>query len=213
VVAGLTPEYFLRQLMDFKNGARVTSDDRKGNTETMSEIAAALTDEEIRQVVDYFTQLPATPWIRVVETDMVPKMRSAGGILIPLMGDQAAMEPIGMRVIETPEDPEQTEKWRNSHSGFIAYAPVGSVALGEALVRTGDGRFTACTVCHGSDLRGLGPIPTIAGRSPSYVVRQLYDMQQGNRTGEWTELMAPVVAALEPEDLVNISAYLASLTP
>ena len=43
-----------------------------------------------------------------------------------------------------------------------------------------------------------GPVPTIAGRSPSYIVRQLYDMQRGNRNGAWTSLMAPVVAHIGP---------------
>jgi cytochrome c553 len=41
----------------------------------------------------------------------------------------------------------------------------------------------------------------------------MYDMQAGARRGEWTELMKPVVAKLTAEDLVNISAYVASLLP
>ena len=57
---------------------------------------------------------------------------------------------------------------------------------------TADGsKVTACTVCHGGDLRGLGPVPTLAGRSPSYIVRQLYDMQRGNRNGAWTRSWPP----------------------
>ena len=60
---------------------------------------------------------------------------------------------------------------------------------------------------------GLGPVPGIAGRSPSYLARQMYDMQAGARRGEWTELMKPVVAKLTDEDFVNISAYVASLPP
>jgi cytochrome c553 len=62
-------------------------------------------------------------------------------------------------------------------------------------------------------LRGLGPVPGIAGRSPSYLTRQMYDMQAGARRGEWTELMKPVVANLSNEDLVNIVAYVSSLMP
>ena len=45
-------------------------------------------------------------------------------------------EPIGMRIIETPENDEQTEPLRNPRSGFIAYAPVGSIEKGEVLVTT-----------------------------------------------------------------------------
>ena len=49
----------------------------------------------------------------------------------------AETEPIGMRIVETPENPERTEMLRDPRSGFIAYAPVGSVKKGEALVKTG----------------------------------------------------------------------------
>jgi cytochrome c553 len=59
----------------------------------------------------------------------------------------------------------------------------------------------------------MGPVPTHAGRSPSYLGRQLYDMQHGNRAGAWTPLMAPVVAKLDQDDILNVSAYLASLQP
>ncbi len=110
-----------------------------------------------------------------------------------------------------------TELLRNPRSGFIAYVPPGSVEKGEALVMNGvtagGGKVTACTVCHGHDLRGLGPVPTLAGRSPSYAVRQLYDMQRGNRNGVWTSLMAPVLANLGSDDLLAASAYLAALPP
>ena len=53
-------------------------------------------------------------------------------------------------------------------------------------------------------------MPGIAGRSPSYLGRQLYDMQHGSRTGNWVALMKPVVANLGNQDIVAIVAYLAS---
>jgi cytochrome c553 len=56
-------------------------------------------------------------------------------------------------------------------------------------------------------------MPGIAGRSPSYLVRQLYDLQQGTRRGKWAPLMAPVVAKLTNDDMVAIAAYVASLAP
>ena len=66
--------------------------------------------------------------------------------------------------------------------------PVGSIKKGEALVTTGGGKTTKCSVCHGADLKGLGPVPGIAGRSPSYTVRQLFDTQRGTRKGVWADL-------------------------
>ena len=59
----------------------------------------------------------------------------------------------------------------------------------------------------------MGPVPGIAGRSPSYLVRQMYDMQQGARKGTWTELMKPVVTRLSEDDMLAIAAYTASLKP
>ncbi len=56
-------------------------------------------------------------------------------------------------------------------------------------------------------------MPPIAGRSPSYVVRQLWDRKQGNRNGPYTQLMKDVVDDLTIEDLVSIAAYTSSQTP
>jgi cytochrome c553 len=212
-VTGLSYEYIVQQLTDFRNGARKTSDPRKGNTGRMAGFAKAMTDDEIKAAAKYFSAIPATPWIKVVEADTVPKTKPVGGMFLTLEGNEAGMEPLGNRIIETPVNAEATEYLRDSRSPFIAYVPPGSVKKGEILVTTGAGKITACTACHGVDLKGLGPVPRIAGRSPSYLARQLYDMQHGNRTGAWTPLMAPVVSKLTEDDLLNASAYLASLEP
>ncbi len=216
-VTGLSYEYIVQQLMDFRSGARKTSDPRKGNTALMAGFAKAMTDDEIKTAATYFASIRATPWIKVVESATVPKTRAQGGIFLPLEGADAGVEPIGERIIETPENVRDTEFLRNPRSGFIAYVPPGSLKKGEALVKDGvtssGGKVAACTICHGPDLRGIGPAPTIAGRSPSYIARQLYDMQHGNRNGLWTPLMAPVLARLGPDDLLATAAYLASLKP
>ena len=211
-VSGLPVSYFIQTMNDFRNGLRKSADSRKANTNLMIAIAKALTPEEIKAAAEYFGAMPWTPWVRVVETSTVPKMESRGGIWIPLEG--GAKEAIGMRIMETPENPERTEILRDPRSGFIAYVPPGSLKKGEALVKTGgNGRTEACGVCHGRDLMGLGPVPGIAGRSPSYLARQMYDMQAGARQGEWTNLMKPVVEKLTEEDLIDVSAYVASLSP
>jgi cytochrome c553 len=210
--AGQSKEYILMQLMDMKNGLRASADPRKGNTKNMNNFAKAMTAQEMEESASYFASMQWTPWIKVEETDQVPRMRSQGGIWIPVKGDKAGMEPLGMRVIETPENVEHTEKMRSPRSGFIAYVPVGSVAKGEATVMSGDnGKTIACTLCHGANLQGVGPIPGIASRSPSYIARQLFDFQSGTRNGVMASLMKPVVASLTNEDFVNITAYLASL--
>lgn len=211
-VAGLPAAYVVQQIHDFRNGLRKSGEPRKANTNIMITIAKGMTDEEIKAASEYFASMKWTPWIRVVETDTAPKTRIQGGMHLRLEGQET--EPIGMRIIETPENTEHTEFLRNPRAGFIAYAPVGSIKKGEALVRTGGGGKTiACGVCHGSDLKGLGPVPGIAGRSPSYTARQLYDMQQGARKGQWADLMKAATAKLTEEDFVSIAAYTASLAP
>ncbi len=144
----------------------------------------------------------------MVEASTVPATRIAGGMFVKLEG--SGTEPIGDRIIEVPDDTERTETLRDPRSGFTAYVPVGSLKKGEALVTTGGGKTTRCAVCHGADLKGLGPVPGIAGRSPSYTVRQLFDTQRGTRKGVWADLMKPVVANLTNDDMLAIAAYAAS---
>jgi cytochrome c553 len=216
-ITGLSYEYFVRQLIDFRDGARQTSDQRKFNTDLMAGFARAMTDEEITAAAKYFTSIPATPWITVVERETAPKTKAAGGMLLTREGAEADVESIGERIIETPVNVRDTDLLRSPRSGFIAYVPPGSLKKGEALVMNGvtagGERVIACAICHGPDLRGLGPVPILAGRSPSYIVRQLYDMQHGKRNGVWTPLMIPVIASLGPADLLAAAAYLASLRP
>ena len=208
-VAGYPVEYFIKTMMDFKNDLRKSSDPRKANTNRMISFAKAMTDEEILQAATYFSAMPWTQWIRVVEVSTVPKTRIQGGMFLRLEGNET--EPIGNRIIEAPEETERTEVLRDPRSGFVAYAPMGSIARGQALVTTGgSGKTTACGACHGANLQGMGPVPGIGGRSPSYLVRQMHDMQTGARKGSWSELMKPVVEKLTAEDLVAIAAYVAS---
>ena len=209
-VSGLPHSYFVQTMLDFKNDARKSADTRKANTNRMIAFAKAMTDDEIKATATYFSSMKWTPWIRVVETDSVPKTRIAAGLFLPLEGAEAGKEPIGPRIIEVPENIEQSETLRNPRSGFIAYVPTGSVKKGETLATTGGGRTVQCAICHGAELEGLGPVPGLAGRSPSYVVRQLHDMQTGVRKGTWSDLMKPVVAKLTAEDMLNIAAYTAS---
>jgi cytochrome c553 len=211
-VSGLPVEYFIQTMMDFKNDLRKSSEPRKANAATMVTIAKAMTDEEIRQAAVYYAQVKwTTPYIKVIETNTVPKTRVQGGVHHVLEGAAAGKEPIGQRIIETPNNSEHFEILRDPRDGFTAYVPVGSIKKGEALVKTGgNGKTVACGVCHGADLLGMGPVPALAGRSPSMFARQMWDMKMGTRKGVWSELMKPVVEKLTAEDMLNIVAYTAS---
>ena len=210
-VAGQPYDYIVQQLSDFRNGLRWSAEPRKANTAEMIQIAKALTEDEIKEAAKYFSSMTWTPWIKVVEMDTIPHMRLTGNIFYRT--DDGTTEPIGKRVIETPENTVETQL-RNPRSGFLAYVPTGSLKRGEELVTTGaNGRTLPCGVCHGPDLKGVGPLPGIAGRSPSYLARQLFDIQQGTRHGALAALMKPVVANLTEDDMIAIVAYVSSRVP
>lgn len=209
-LAGLPASYIAQQVAEFRSGARKSSEPASLPVNLMIAVAKAATEAEVQAGAAYFAALKPRPWIKVIETSTVPKTRVGGWMLVA--ASPAGTEPIGNRIIEMPVDLERTEL-RDSTSSFIAYAPVGSLAKGEALVTNGAGRTTPCGICHGADLKGLGPVPALAGRSPSYLYRQLFDMKHGVRNGAWVELMKPVVAPLSEEDMVDIAAYAASRDP
>ena len=210
-LAGQPVEYFMQQMEDYRNGLRKTGEPRMGPPARMMRIGAAATEEQSRVAAEYFASIEYKKWIRVVETDMVPVTRFAGSIHQVVEG--GGQEPIGVRVVETPVDLHLFEL-RDDASSFVAYVPRGAIERGSDLVNTGGGgRSVTCTICHGSDLRGIGPVPALAGRSPTYMARQLYDLQQKNRDGAWSDLMDRAVRDLTVGDIVDIVAYAASLDP
>jgi len=202
-LAGLPASYIVQQIADYKSGMRTTAVQNRAPQTLMISLAKNASDSEIAAAATYFSSLKPRDRIRVVETDFVPKTFVAGWFLADLGNGEK--EPIGSRIIEVPEDLAQFEN-RDSHARFIAYVPPGAVA-------NGGGKTVSCGVCHGPTLHGLGPIPPLAGRSPSYITRQLYEFQHGERTGAWSPLMSNVVTNLTEDDLISISAYLASLKP
>jgi cytochrome c553 len=207
-LAGLPAAYIVQQMADFKNGDRKSAEPRMGPPNAMIQDARAATDDEITEAAAYFASFPFKKWIRVVEATEVPRTRIAGSMHVPTEG----MEALGQRIIEMPEDLSRTEL-RDGSSGFVAYVPPGSIAKGESLVKTGAGKTVACGTCHGNDLKGLGPIPPLAGRSPSYTVRALFDLQQGVRKGPWSPLMKAAVEKLTIDDMIAIAAYTSSREP
>jgi cytochrome c553 len=201
-LAGLNAKYIAREMADFKSGVR-------RDAARMNQISPAVSEQDARIAAQWFAELRPKPWVKVIEADTVPKTYvNKTRMRLPFPG--GGTEPIGNRIIELPEDPARATS-RDPHSGFIAYVPRGSVAKGEALVKTGgSGKTIQCAICHGESLEGLGELPRIIGVSPLYAARQLYGFQTGTRNGSLDVLMKKVVANLNDDDIVAISAYLAS---
>jgi cytochrome c553 len=211
VLAGLPAAYFLQQIADFKSGVRKFSGPQRSGSVIMTAAAKAMTDAEAQAAAAYFSALKPKRLVKVVESETVPKTYIAR--LFYAKAAEGGVEPLGRRIIEMPDDVVQFEL-RDSRAQFTAYVPLGSVAKGEALAKTGGaGATVACTGCHGPDLKGFDAIPGIAGRSPSYIVRQLYDFQRGARAGEASTLMKPAVEKLTEDDMISLAAYVSSLEP
>lgn len=64
-------------------------------------------------------------------------------------------------------------------------------------------------MCH-VRIYAAGALPGLVGRSPSYLVRQLQDMQPGTRKRIWTDPMRAVAEELTDEEMIAIGADLAS---
>ena len=105
-------------------------------------------------------------------------------------------------------------------SVFSAETPVlksgtteADIAAGEKVATAGNTQgATACFVCHGT--KGsenlTGAFPRIAGQSPYYMVTQLKDFASGLRK---SEVMEPIAKAMSAQEMENVSAFYASLTP
>jgi cytochrome c553 len=222
-VAGLPKDYILRQLADFKAGKRRTFDPNKANGFEMQAIARNLTDAEAEAAADYFSKTTFSKWVRVVESTTVPRFTATVNGLF-LQEEGTATEPLGQRIVELPEDTYQTNILRNPRSGFVAYVPPGSLARGALLAKTGGavvqngrttlGPTTECFTCHGPKLEGTLLGPPIAGRSPGYIARQLYDMKMGTRKGDIAvATMKASVERLSTDDILALAAYVSSVEP
>ena len=210
-IAGLPYAYIVQQMSEYKSGVRSSALPARIPQSLMISTAKAVTDEEVKEAATYFSSLKPRRNIRVVESDIVPKTQSGNWIMEKTASNET--EAIGQRVIELPEDVEQFDS-RDSRASFVAYVPAGSVKKGEALV-TGKmpDKAPACVTCHGPSLRGIDAIPSIAGRSPTYVVRQLYELQTGIRNGQAASPMKAAIEKLRHDDMINVAAYLATLSP
>ena len=210
-IYGLPFDYIVQQLNDYKTGKRSTAVPGRAPQANMILLSKAISDEDAVEAARYFSSIRPRQNIRVVEAGRVPKTYVANWILAFAPGN--ATEPIGERIVETPVELEQFES-RDSRSKFVAYVPPGSLSRGAAIVNGKlPAKAPACASCHGKGLTGDGAVPSIAGRSPTYVFRQLYEFQTGARAGKNALLMKPAVVNLDTQDMIAISAYLATLKP
>ena len=210
-LAGLPRAYLVEQMRAFRDGTRRSTMPDHVPPILMIQVAAAATDADVAEAADYFSGLDHRSFTHVLETATVPKTRTIGWVYS--RDPAGGSEPIGKRIVEMPVDFERFEH-RDPRTDYVAYVPTGSIAQGRTLARTwGDGGQYSCATCHGADLHGSDIGPPLAGRSPTYIVRQLTDIRTGARHGGAVDLMTPVVAAMRNDDMIALAAFLGSLKP
>ncbi len=209
-ISGLSKDYIVRQVQEMRSHARQTAVDQRLPMVLKSHVFNSVTDEEIIEAATYFSSLPARSYVKVVETDVVPKTASYLNLFLVPAPD-GGTEPLGQRIIEIPDDVDRFEM-RDSRASFTAFVPRGSIARGRALAESGGEAGLPCAACHGDGLKG-GIGPRLAGHYATYLVRQLHDLQTGKRRGEQAGQMAATVEKLTLPDMIALAAYAASLTP
>jgi cytochrome c553 len=60
---------------------------------------------------------------------------------------------------------------------------------------------------------GTDKIPPIAGRQPTYLLRQLLAFRNGTRTGDAAKQMTPAVEKLTLNEMIDVVAYVSNMYP
>ena len=210
-LAGLSADYIVRQMSDFRAGLRKGAIEDWAPSKGMRDLSLAVTEAEVADAARYFARIRAVPRVKVIERANIPLTYEVGGLYARL--PSGGTEPIGQRIVELTEDVERHDL-RDPTVGFLAYVPPGSIARGRTLA-TADGTVpvTACAACHGPSLRGAGAVPPIAGRSPSYLFRQLVGFRTGARSSPAGSPMQLVASKLSIDDMIAAVAYAGSRRP
>jgi cytochrome c553 len=205
-LAGLPADYIQRQVAAFASGERKGVRPDWGPTAGMIGVARSTRAADVAAAAAYFSKRRFVSHLRVVETDAAPATVARAFVDARVSGRPAPLGPD--RIVEGPVSMDRFEL-RDPHVGYIAYVPRGAIARGAALARSGGPAGQACSACHGSALQGaLGP--PLAGRSPTYIVRQLLSFKAGSRRSPAAAPMIPVAKVLSQSQMVDLAAYAAS---
>ncbi len=112
----------------------------------------------------------------------------------------------------------------NSHvlNGIVAFLAfsiaVSAYAAGD--LAKGKTTYEICAVCHGADGEGTPElnVPKIGGQEEWYVARQLQNFKAGLRAPDTSDLYGTQMRALsmtlaDDQEIADVSAYVASLSP
>ena len=79
-------------------------------------------------------------------------------------------------------------------------------------VEAGKAKAQVCAACHGADGNSANPDwPNLAGQHAGYISKQLADFKAGEQRKD--PVMSGQAANLSPQDMADLGAYFATLTP
>lgn len=211
-LAGLPAAYIVSQVADFKSGRRKSAWSASYRpTDRMIHAVANATDEELSTAATFFAAQTLHRRVVVIEAERVPRSHIVGWVYAA--EQDGGSEPLGERLLEFAPDAVRHEN-RDDEMRYVAYVPLKSIDRGKHMVQKGaDSPVNACSRCHGPRLHGGGMIPPIAGRSPTYILRQLLAFQTGARSGATGIPMRAVVKNLKIAEMIDAAAYAGSLPP
>lgn len=97
---------------------------------------------------------------------------------------------------------------------FLALTVVALPALAEGDAQAGQQKAARCQGCHGA--QGIAPVPdypNLAGQHAGYLASALRAYKAGTRSGGEAEVMKAFVAGMSEQDIEDIAAWYAGLTP
>ncbi|HZS57676.1 MAG TPA: hypothetical protein VFA43_00300 [Gemmatimonadaceae bacterium] len=212
MLAGLPVAYIQQQVADMKSGARRSAWRAPyAASDNMRKVADSATEGEIEAAARYYSRLPPRQRSRVVEATKIPRAEPALGLYLSV--PNGGEEPLGQRLIEMPADASR-HQLLDPRVGYIAYVPPGSIARGRVLATAGSMPATPpCESCHGPGLHGVALVAPLAGRAPSYLLRQLLAFRTGTRSTPAGAPMKIVAAGLNLNDMIAVAAYAGSQSP
>ncbi len=210
-LAGLPAAYIAEQLKNMRSGARrQVGPDTYLPITNMIRVALPLTDDEIADAADYFSKQKLGARVNIIEAQRIPRVVRAGWVYAA--DSSGGEEELGQRIIEVAPDIVRHER-RDDRMIYTAYVPTGSIARGRSIAAGATNPTLVCSTCHGPTLKGTELGPPLAGRSPTYLARQLLAFQHRTRSTPKAAAMESIASELGMNDMIALAAYAGSLTP
>lgn len=91
---------------------------------------------------------------------------------------------------------------------------ISTPVLAEGSIAQGQSKAASCVACHGASGKAANPIyPNLAGQNEAYLELAMYAYKKGERSAGQAGVMQAFTSSLSDEDISDLAAYYASLTP